>query len=123
MNTVKINNRTYMVPELTFRHFTIMEEQGFSVLNAFRRSEMFLLAMGFVCAITGEDRDEAERLIEQHVLGGGNIEDIYAAFGKAIEESGFFKKVLGLDEPKKKTKKTKMTEQTNPTTDTEDLNS
>lgn len=108
MSTVKINNKVYQVPELTFRHFVIMEEQGFSVLNAFRKSEVFLLAMGFVCAITGEERDEAERLIEQHVLGGGNIEDIYSAFGEAIDKSGFFRRVLGLEEPKKKSKKTEI---------------
>ena len=106
MATLKLNNRQYIVPELTFKHFTAMEEQGFSVLQAFRKSEVFLLAMGFVCAVTGEDRDEAERLIEQHVLGGGKIEDIYAAFGEAIEKSGFFRKVLGLDEPRKAKTKT-----------------
>jgi len=110
MATVKINNKKYEVPQLTFRHFTQIEEQGFSVLEAFRKQEMFLLAMGFVCVVTGEDRDEAERLIEQHVLGGGSINDIYEAFGKAVEDSAFFRKMLGLDQvEEKKTKKTQNT--------------
>ena len=100
MKTIKINNKNYIVPELTFKHFSMMEEQGFSVLEAFQKKQMFLLAMGFVCAITGEDRNEAERLIEQHVLGGGTIEDIMSAFGEAVSESGFFRKALGLDEEK-----------------------
>jgi len=97
MATVKINNKKYDVPELTFRHFTEMEEQGFSIIDAFRKQQIFLLAMGFVCIVTGEDREEAERLIEQHVLGGGDIGDIYTSFAEAVDRSAFFKKMLGLD--------------------------
>ena len=94
MKTIKINNKNYIVPELTFRHFSQMEEQGFSVLEAFQKKQMFLLAMGFVCAVTGEDRNEAERLIEQHILGGGTIEDIMTAFGEAATFSGA---LIGVD--------------------------
>ena len=109
MSKVKINGKNYEVPDLTFRHLTQMEEQGFSLLDAFRKREIFLIAMGFVCVVTGEDRDEAERLIEQHVLGGGSIDTIYTAFGEAIEKSGFFKKFLGLEETPKKSPKDKET--------------
>lgn len=97
---VKINGKNYEVPELTFRHLTQMESQGFSLLEAFQKREVFLIAMGFVCVVTGEDRDEAERLIEQHVLGGGDIGEIYASFNEAVNRSGFFKKFLGLEETK-----------------------
>lgn len=100
MATVKINNKKYNVPELTFKHFTIMEDQGFSVLDAFQKKKMFLLAMGFVCCVTGEEREEAERLIEQHVMGGGSIEEIYNAFGEAVNNSGFFKKLFQTEEKK-----------------------
>ena len=110
MATVKINNKKYEVPDLTFRHLAMMEEQGFSVLDAFRKRQIFLMAMGFVCVVTGEDREEAERLLEQHVLGGGDIGDIYAAFGEAVDRSAFFKKMLGLgEEEQKKTSKTQKT--------------
>ena len=98
MAKVKINNKNYDVPELTFRHFTKMEEQGFSIVDAFQKKQFMLMAMGFTCAVTGADRDEAERLLEQHVLGGGNIGDIVAAFNKAVGESDFFKKMLGMTE-------------------------
>ena len=110
MATVKINNKKYEVPDLTFRHLAMMEEQGFSVLDAFRKRQIFLMAMGFVCVVTGEDREEAERLLEQHVLGGGDIGDIYAAFGEAVDRSAFFKNMLGLgEEEQKKTSKTQKT--------------
>ena len=113
MATVKINNKKYEVPELTFKHFTQMEEQGFSVIDAFRKQQIFLLAMGYVCIVTGEDRDEAERLIEQHVLGGGEIADIYASFAEAVDRSAFFKKMLGLDQTSEKKKAEKVEFQSN----------
>lgn len=100
MGKVKINNKNYNVPELTFGHFTQMEEQGFSVPEAFRKNQMFLIAMGFTCVVVGCERYEAEHLIEQHVLGGGKIKDITDVFSKAAFESSFFKKMLGIEEEK-----------------------
>lgn len=97
---VKINNKNYEVPELTFSHFTKIEEQGFSIVDAFQKNQMLLLAMGYVCAVVDCDRDEAERLIEQHVLGGGDLKDIVDSFGEAINKSNFFKKMLGMEEKK-----------------------
>jgi hypothetical protein len=102
---VKINNKNYPVPELTFKHFSKMEEQGFSVVDAFRKEQALLIAMGFVCVVTGLERDDAENLIEQHVLGGGNIIDIVEAFTKAASESGFFKRMLGIKTEEKTKKK------------------
>lgn len=101
MGKVKINNKKYDVPELSFRHFTKMEEQGFSVPEAFRKGQMFLMAMGFTCVVADCERGEAEHLIEQHVLGGGQIKDIVDAFNKAVKESDFFKRMLGIEKPAK----------------------
>lgn len=100
---VKINNKTYTVNELKFGDYTKIEEQGFSLIEAFRKNQNMLLAMGFVCAVTGLDREDAEKLIEQHVLGGGNIGDIVNAFGKCISESDFFKRMLGLNKEEEQT--------------------
>ena len=107
---VNINNKNYNVPELTFEHFTKMEEQGFSIVDAFQKKQMMLMAMGFTCAVTGLDRDEAEDLLEQHVLGGGDIRNIVNTFGKTINESDFFKKMLGLTEKQAEKAKQKETE-------------
>ena len=108
---MKVNiNKNYNVPELTFKHFTKMEEQGFSIVDAFQKKQMMLMAMGFTCAVTGLDRDEAEDLLEQHVLGGGDIRNIVNTFGKTINESDFFKKMLGLTEKQAEKAKQKETE-------------
>ena len=98
MVNVKINNKMYKVGELKFKDFTFMEEQGFSIVDAFSKGQYMLIAMGFVCVATQSERPIAEELIEQHVLGGGNIMDIVTAFRKAVSESAFFQKLLGLTE-------------------------
>jgi len=95
---VKINSKSYQVPQLTFEHFLTMEEQGFSVVEAFQRKQVFLIAMGFVCVVANVERGEATRLVEQHVLGGGDLGTIIETFIKAAAESDFFRKVLGLPE-------------------------
>jgi hypothetical protein len=98
MVKVKINNKTYNVGELKFKDYTHMEEQGFSIVNAFSKNQFMLIAMGFVCVILGCDRDYAETVIQQHVLGGGNVRDITSAFAEAVAESDFFRKMLGMTE-------------------------
>lgn len=106
MVKVKINGKNYNVKEMAFAEYTKMEEQGFSILDAFRKKQMTLIAMGFVCAVVGCDRDEAERLITQHVLGGGNIIDITNAFADAVAESDFFQKMLGMTQDEQETPET-----------------
>ena len=97
---VKINQKTYKVPEMTMEHYVKMEEQGFSIIEAFQKRQMMLISMGFVCAVVGCDREEAERLLTQHVLGGGNIVDIVKAFNEAVAESDFFTAMFGMQKEK-----------------------
>lgn len=95
---IKINNKNYTVPQLGFGHMTQMEDMGFSILDLFQKKKAFSMATAFVGVVANCDREEAEGLIEQHVLGGGDINEIYEAFQKAIEQSGFFKKLLKVEE-------------------------
>lgn len=112
MVKVKINNKTYNVGELEFKDYTHMEEQGFSIVNAFSKNQFMLIAMGFVCVILGCDRDQAEAVIQQHVLGGGNVRDITSAFAEAVAESDFFRKMLGMTEAEQEPEEPKSTRKT-----------
>ena len=47
MVNVKINGKTYKVGEMKFGDFTHMEEQGFSITDAFAKNQYMLIAMGF----------------------------------------------------------------------------
>lgn len=49
MVNVKINGKTYKVGEMKFGDFTHMEEQGFSITDAFAKNQYMLIAMGFTC--------------------------------------------------------------------------
>nr|DAL13684.1 MAG TPA_asm: tail assembly chaperone protein [Bacteriophage sp.] len=98
MVKVKINNKTYNVGELEFKDYSHIEEQGFSIVDAFAKNQYMLIAMGFTCVVLNCDRERAEEVIQQHVLGGGNVMDITAAFAKAVTESNFFQKMLGRTE-------------------------
>ncbi len=91
---IKINNKNYTVPQLGFRHMTQMEDMGFSVMEMLGRKQLFSIATAFAGIVVGCDRETAEELIQQHVLGGGDIIPIYEAFQMAVDQSVFFKKLL-----------------------------
>lgn len=102
---IKINNKNYVVPQLGFGHMVHMEDMGFFVQELFEDKKIFSLATAFVGVVVDCGRKEAEELCQQHILGGGNIAEIYEGFAKAIESSGFFKKLLGIEDRKSPGKK------------------
>lgn len=95
---VKINQKNYTVPELGFKHMTQLEDMGFTMDDIIQKRKSFSLVTGFVGIVVGCERDEAERLCEQHILGGGKLDDMVTKFMKAMEESAFFRKLLGIEE-------------------------
>lgn len=103
---VKINNKNYVVPELGFKHMTKLEDMGFVMDEVLRKNKSFSLVAGFVAIVVDCDRGQAENLCEQHILGGGSFENIQTTFIEAMEQSAFFRKLLGLEEKQAKTKKT-----------------
>lgn len=103
MSTVKINQKNYPVPELTFRHLPIMEKSGLSVLDMASSKYIFTTAQVFTCIVVGCDTDYADHLLEQHILGGGDIMPIVEAFLTAMYSSSFFAKLLEQEQEKKKT--------------------
>lgn len=105
MATVKINNKSYVVPEFNFRHSKMMEQMGLPVEGMMSRRYVFTIASAFTAIVVGCDIEQADHLIEQHILGGGNLEGIFDAYARALNESAFFKKLLELDEAEEKAKK------------------
>lgn len=105
MATVKINQKNYEVPELTFRHSKLMEQMGLPVEGMMSRNYIFSAVSAFTAIVARCEPEQADHLVEQHILGGGNLEDIYGAYAAAVQESNFFKKLLHLDEQEEKPKK------------------
>lgn len=98
MATVKINQKNYVIPQLGFGDMVAMEDMGFSVIEIFQKQKLFSLATAFTGVIVKCSREESEELLQQHVLGGGNIGDISQAFMEAARNSAFFKKLLSKEE-------------------------
>lgn len=94
MSKVKINNKSYEVPELTFRHLPMMEKCGLSLMDMASGKYIFTTAEVFTAIVVGCDTDVADHLLEQHILGGGDIGPIFEAFQTALYESHFFKALL-----------------------------
>lgn len=118
MATVKINKKTYEVPELTFRHSKLMEQMGLPVMGMMSRQYLFSAVAAFTAIVAKCEPEQADHLIEQHILGGGNLEDVYKEYVVAITESHFFRKLLHLDELEEKEKKSSAkTEQKSSPTD------
>lgn len=104
MSTVKINGKAYEVPELNFRHSKLMEQMGLPVEGMVSRKYLFTAVSAFTAITVGCEPEQADHLIEQHILGGGDLEGIYKAYLTALNESVFFKKLLRLGEREKKVK-------------------
>ena len=66
--SIKINNKEYEVPQLGFKDMVAMEDMGFSIIDLFQKQKVFSVATAFVGICAGCSRDEAERLIEQHII-------------------------------------------------------
>ena len=107
MATVKINNKTYQVPELSFAHSRRMEQMGLPVEGLIDRKYIFTAVSAFTAVVANCDAEQADYLVEQHIRGGGTREDIYKAYAESVPSSGFFKKLLGLDKAEEKPKNTK----------------
>lgn len=102
MSTVTINNKKYPVPELTFRHLPMMEKSGLSIVDMMSKKYIFTAVEVFTAIVVGCETDYADHLLEQHILGGGDVTEIYDAFITAMYESSFFSKMLE-DEKDQKT--------------------
>lgn len=111
MATVRINNKTYTVPELTFRDSKLMEQMGLPLEGAVSKQYLLTAISAFTAIVARVEPEQADNFIEQHLLGGGNLEDIYKAYAQAMGESRFFKSLLGAGEMEKQSKETKMLEE------------
>lgn len=112
MATVKINNKNYEVPKLNFGHMEMLESEGYNIVDMFKRNQIFAPVSAFIMLCVGCDKEDANILAEQHVLGGGDLKDIFDKFSEALFESSFFRKVLGIEDEKKATKSTKKSTET-----------
>lgn len=94
---VTINNKKYNMPEWNFGNIMRLEEVGgFSAIELNSKkllSNYFTILTAFIAVTTDNDFDEAARLAEQHILGGGSTKELVKEFVSSLTGSDFFKKM------------------------------
>lgn len=95
MAHVVINNKTYEIPQFTFGEIRQLEDYGCPIMNlADAQNHLFGALAAFVAVTAGVDMKEADRLLTQHVMGGGDISEPFITFVNALQESAFFMKMV-----------------------------
>lgn len=106
MAHVVINNKTYAIPQFTFGEIRQLEEYGCPIMNlADAQNHLFGTLAAFVAVTAGVDMKEADRLLTQHVMGGGDIGEPFVQFINALQESAFFMKMVEMADQKPQTAK------------------
>ena len=87
---MKINGTEYNRLELNFSNMAALESWGLSLDKMADRPLGFLA--GFVALAVGGTPEDGARAIDEHIKGGGTLDDLTAELNKSIELSGFFSK-------------------------------
>lgn len=92
---MRINGKEYRIPEIGFEQICQLEEAGIPIYDgkALNKKRMSLIR-AFVEIATGLESEDASHLIEQHLLGGGDIDGWIEEIMGSIENSGFFQAML-----------------------------
>lgn len=94
---MKINGKDYDAPVLNFGAMCELERWGLQIGDLSSRPLGFLA--GYVGLAIGGDLAAGESAIDEHLKGGGNLEEISDVLNKAVDESGFFKATAGEKTP------------------------
>lgn len=88
---LRINGKEYKKAEIDFNSVCELEDMGVNLFNLKKVSEVKLARAYVALCMGGADRLEVAGVeINKHIINGGDLLPIIEAFGKAVEESGFF---------------------------------
>lgn len=88
---LRINGKDYKEAEIDFNAVCELEDMGIKLFNLRGVTGMKIArAYAALCMGGAELLDAAGQEINQHIINGGKLETITDAFGKAVNESGFF---------------------------------
>ena len=96
---IKICEKDYIVPELTFEHAEMLErESGVGLYDIVFGKYTTMAARIFVQIVTGLEADDAKNVLNEHIKAGGYkaLGKIVDAFVEAVFDSDFFCALLGL---------------------------
>lgn len=89
VNRFKVNNVTYTAKPFDFGMVCDLETFGVSISSASNMNMSFIRGYFAICA--DMTKEEAAAEIQEHMMKGGNLEDISNAMTKEMNESDFFR--------------------------------
>ena len=107
MKKFKINDKEYTAKPFTFNFLCDLEEEGLSLSDI--QEKPLSVIRGYFALCYGGKKEEVGLEIEQHIINGGNFDELTEALSDAIEQSDFFRSLSKREEsnpaPGKKTPK------------------
>lgn len=85
---MKINGIEYRNIPLDFNAVCKLEDMGVDITNV--DEKVMTTARAYVALCMHKPVSVAGQEIEQHVMNGGTLNEIYEAFAAEVEKSGFF---------------------------------
>lgn len=106
MNTFNINGTTVTAKTFDFNTLCDFDDYGISIQDIGNKPMAFVRA--YVACCMNVSLEKAGQEINNHVVNGGKLDDIFDVINKELENSGFFRAMQGEPEkvPKKVTAKT-----------------
>lgn len=88
MKSFVINNKSYLAKEFTFGTIRQFENAGLSLSNI--QSMPMTLVSVYLSICAGISVDAADKEINDHVINGGSLDEIFALITEEMAESRFF---------------------------------
>ena len=89
MKTFTINGKEYKAKAFDFNLVCDLEDMGIALAEAGKEPMSMVRAYFGICA--GKDRDFAGKEMEQHLINGGDFEEVMNAMSEEMEKSDFFR--------------------------------
>ena len=91
MNTFTINGKKIKAKAIDFNTICDLEDYGLNFNDMQKKSTSFMRA--YLAISAGLDSEQAGIEMQEHIINGGNFDDLVKAMTKEIENSDFFRKL------------------------------
>lgn len=92
MKTFTVNSKKYTAKEIDVTALCVFEECGLELKDIGKiNKKIFSFLRAYISFCGDIDADEAGVELNQHIVNGGNLEDVTKAFTEALKNSNFFR--------------------------------
>lgn len=93
---MNLNGKEIKIPEVNFEFMCKLEDAGLNISDFGKKP---LNTVRAFIAVSTNDFEGASKEIEEHLLNGGKLDELFAEISEAVQDSGFFQ-ALGKTAPK-----------------------